>query len=151
MLLSKKASCSAIWYKQYFQMKICYSGTYKGKRPNFATNLTNLCHKLKKIGHNFGPKRPNFGHIRIFPAYRIWFSQRTPQDLFPYKKLWKFIAAFGRYRPKRPKNGYFGQKWPNFDPFWPIMAKFEFSTKNEKWRILGILDVQLHEKNQKKI
>ena len=42
------------------------------------------------------------------------------------------------------KNGQiltiFGQKVTNF----------EFSTKNEKWRILGILDVQLHEKNQKK-
>ena len=38
------------------------------------------------------------------------------------------------------KNGQiltiFGQKVTNF----------EFSTKNEKWRILGILDVQLHEK-----
>ena len=40
------------------------------------------------------------------------------------------------------KNGQiltiFGQKVTNF----------EFSTKNEKWRILGILDIQLHEKNQ---
>ena len=30
------------------------------------------------------------------------------------------------------------------------MTNFEFLTKNEKWRILGILDVKLREKNQKK-
>ena len=35
--------------------------------------------------------------------------------------------------------------------FYQKMDNFEFSTKNEKWRILGILGVQLDEKNQKKI
>ena len=69
---------------------------------------------ILQLWPNFCPKRPNFSHIRIFPAYRIWFSQRRPQDSIPYKKIWKFIAAFERYRPKRAKNGNFGQKWQNF-------------------------------------
>ena len=47
-------------------------------------NYENLQRRLEDIGQkdqkmrilakkwpNFGPKRPNFGHIRIFPAYRI--------------------------------------------------------------------------------
>ena len=59
---------------------------------------------------DFGQKRHNFGHIWISPAYRIWFSQRTPQDLFSYKKLWKFIAAIGRYKPKRQKRQFWQKK-----------------------------------------
>ena len=32
----------------------------------------------------------------------------------PYQKLGRFIEAFERYKPKRPKNVNLAQKWPNF-------------------------------------
>ena len=66
-----------------------------------------------------GHKWPNFGHFRIFPAFRVWFSQRRPYAQLPYKKLGGFIAAFGSYRSKTLKNVNFGQKWPNFGHKWP--------------------------------
>ena len=50
------------------------------------------------------------------------FSKNTTK-LVCIQKIWKFIAAFGRYTQKRQKNCNFGQKWPNFDHFWP---KFPF-------------------------
>ena len=46
-----------------------------------------------------------------------------------HTKLWKFISAFGRYRPKTLKNGYFGQKWPNFYHFLPFLGSKIFTTK----------------------
>ena len=106
---------------------------------------------LTKKWQNFGLKWPKFRHIRIFPAYRVWFSQRWPQVYFPYQKLWKFIAAFGRYRPKTLKNGYFGQKWQNFDHFWPFRRSKNFSTEKIFGGHLSHMETQLHAKNYKKI
>ena len=55
--------------------------------------------------------------------------------------------AFGRYRPKTLKNGYFGQKWPNFDHFWPFWGPKIFSTKKIFGGHLSYMETQLHAKN----
>ena len=84
--------------------------------------------------------------LKIFPAYTLRFSQRRPQGYFPYQKLRKFIAAFGRYRPKTLKNGYFGQKWPNFDHF----GGKKFSTEKFFGGHLSHMETQLHAKKLEK-
>ena len=66
-------------------------------------------------------------------------------------KIMKIIAAFGRYRPKTLKNSYFGQKWPNFDHFWPFWGSKKFSNEKIFGGHLSHMETQLHAKNQKKI
>ena len=65
-------------------------------------------------------------------------------------KLGRFIAAFGSYRSKTLKNGYFGQKLPNFDHFWQKMRAKFFSTNFFSGH-LSHMETQLGAKNQKKI
>ena len=91
-----------------------HNGVWKLK----AKNLQN-CQFWPKKWPNFRHKWPNFGHLRIFLAYTLWFSQRRPQGQFPYQKLWKFIAAFRRYRPKNTQKWLF---WPKMAKFWPFLA-----------------------------
>ena len=57
------------------------------------------------------------------------------------------MVAFGRYRPKTLKNGYFGQKWPNFDHFWPFWGSKNFSTEKNFGGHLSHMETQLHAKN----
>ena len=41
--------------------------------------------------------------------------------------------AFGRYRPKTLTNGYFDQKWPNFDHFGHFGGQKFFDQNNFWW------------------
>ena len=59
--------------------------------------------------------------------------------------------AFGRYKQKTLKFGYFDQKRPNFDRFWPFWGAKNFSTKKIFGGHLSHMETQLHAKNQKKI
>ena len=72
---------------------------------------------LSKKWPNFRLKWPKFRQISIFQAYRVWFTQRGPQEQLPYQNLGIFIVAFGSYRPKTLKlalNGQnFASPWPN--------------------------------------
>ena len=48
---------------------------------------------------------------------RYDFFKEDHEGSFHTKYYENFLAAFGKYRPKKLKNGYFDQKWPNFDHF----------------------------------
>ena len=61
------------------------------------------------------------------------------------QKLWRFIAAFGRYRPKTLKNGYFGQ---NGQILTILGVKNLFDQKNSCY--LSHMETQLNAKSQKK-
>ena len=91
-----------------------HSGVWKLK----AKNLQN-CQFWPKNGL----KWTKFRHIRIFQAYRVWFSERGPSEQLPYQKLGRFIVAFGSYRSKTLRTVNFGQKmakfWPQIAKFWP--------------------------------
>ena len=65
-----------------------------------------------------------------------------------HTKTIKLIAAFGGYRPKTLKNGYFGQKWPNLDHFWPLWGSNKFSTKKIFGGHLSHMETQLHAKKK---
>ena len=103
--------------------------------------------KLSEVSF-FGQKWPNFGHFRIFPDHTPTFSERVPQKQFLEQKSRKFIAAFGKYKPKR-------LKIVNFGPNWTILGHFggqkNFLTKKIFRRFLSHMESQLHAKNQKKI
>ena len=75
-------------------------GSYRSKTLKLALN-----------GHNSAIPWPKIRHLRIFPAYRVWFSERGPSEQIPYQKLGRFIVAFGSYRPKTLK---IGLKWTKF-------------------------------------
>ena len=51
--------------------------------------------------------------------------------------------------PKTLKNGYFGQKCPNFDHFWPFWGSKFFWTKNIFGVHLSHMETQLYAKNKK--
>ena len=53
-------------------------------------------------------------------------------------------------RSKTLKNGYFGQKWPNFDHFWPFWGSKKFSTEKFVGGHLSHMETQLHAKIRKK-
>ena len=99
----------------------------------------------------FWPEMAKFWQSQNFPIiYTMIFSKKTTREVSIYQKLWKLIAAFGRYRPKTLKNGYFGQKWPNFVHFWPFWGSKYISTKISFGGHLSHMDTQLHEKIRKK-
>ena len=60
-------------------------------------------------------------------------SKKKTTRVVSIPKLLNFIAAFGRHRPKTLKNGYFGQKWQNFDHFGHFGAQKIFEQKNFWW------------------
>ena len=60
------------------------------------------------------------------------FSKKTTR-VVSIPKLGKFIVALGKYRPKTLKNGYFCQKWPNFDHFWPFLGIKKFFNRKNIW------------------
>ena len=82
--------------------------------------------------------------------YTMIFTKKTTR-VVSIPKIMKFIAAFGRYRPKTLKNVYFGQKWPNFDHFWPFRGSKNFSIEKIFGGHLSHMETQLDAKNQKKI
>ena len=52
---------------------------------------------------------------------------------------------------KTLKNGYFGQRWPNFDHFGPFWGSKIFLAEKNFGGHLSHMETQLHAKNQKKI
>ena len=77
-----------------------------------------------------GLKWTKFCHIRIFLAYRVWFSERGPSEQLPYKKLGRFIVAFGSYRPETFKLALNGR---NFAIPWPKIRRIRIFPVYRVW------------------
>ena len=78
----------------------------------------------------FWPQMAKFWPSQNFPGiYTMIFSKKTTM-VVSIPKIMKVYRMFGGYKPKTLKNGYFGQKWPNFDHFWPFWGlKIFFAQK----------------------
>ena len=78
------------------------------------------------------------------------FSKNTTR-LVSISKIMKIYNGVWKISAKKTKNGNFGQKWPNFDHFWPFWGSKNFSTKKIFGGHLSHIETQLGAKNQKKI
>ena len=109
------------WHIEYDFLKENHMHNFHTKNQEVSQQrLEVIGQKLSEVSFfgqkwpNFGHKWPNFGHFRIFPDHTPTFSERVPQNQSPEQKSRKFIAAFGKYRPKRLKIVNFG---PNLTIF----------------------------------
>ena len=82
--------------------------------------------KLALNGQNFAIPWPKLPISEFFRHIEYDFLKEDHKNNFHNKKLGRFIAAFGRYKPKTLKNGYFGQKWPNFDHYLRFLGVKKF-------------------------
>ena len=115
------------------EIRKIHSGVWKLRPKTFKT--VNFGLKMAK----FWPQMAKFWPSQNFFLHIHYDFLKEDHKGSSIQKLWKFIAAYGRYRPKTLKNCYFGQKWS----FFIIFGHFGGH--------LSHMETQLHAKNQKKI
>ena len=134
-------------HKTNFHTKIrkFYSSVWKLK----ARNLQN-CQFWPKMA-KFWPQMTKFWPSQNFPGiYPMIFSKKTTR-VVSIPKIMKIYSGVWKIQAKTLKNGYFGQKWPYFDHFWPFWGSINFSAEKIFGGHLSHMDTQLHAQNQKRI